>query len=104
MYTTEQILDNTLKVSDGESLIEVKQRFINCFYQIINSSDNNRIAIVSHGAAIKFFLLNFLNFDIDERVFKWGNKVIANEKLNSPAVIKLILNRNNELMDILSIM
>ena len=103
MYTTEQILNKDLKSSDGENSLEAQSRFKNCFNKIIANNSNNKIAIVSHGAIIKFFLLTFTSFNLDEKVFKWNNKIIAKEKLNSPEIIKLILNKNNEIVDVFNI-
>ena len=55
-FTDEQLLDENLKNIDGESLIEVRNRMNNFFNDLINDTSWNNVAVVSHGASIKFFL------------------------------------------------
>lgn len=58
---------------------------------ILNSNEGSRIAVVSHGAAIKFLLMNWCslnqNFDL---VYK--DTIL---KIDSPSVIKLKFNKDS---------
>ena len=54
-----QLLDENLKNIDGESNIEVRKRMLSFFEDLLNKYSEKNIALVSHGAAIKYFLQNF---------------------------------------------
>ena len=53
-----QILDPNLKNYLGESNLEVRKRMKEAIFSIISQNIGKRIAIVSHGGSIKFYLLN----------------------------------------------
>ena len=96
-YTTEQLLDKKLKNKDGESCKEVSKRMEEKIQEIVEKGPEN-IAIVSHGAAIKFYLSNHCK--IDEKInFIYNNEIIIKENLNSPDVIELTF-INNKLNNI----
>ncbi len=96
-YTTEQLLDRKLKNKDGESCEEVSKRMKEKIQDIVEKESEN-IAIVSHGAAIKFYLSNYC--EIDEKInFIYNNEIIIKENLNSPDVIELTF-INNKLNNI----
>lgn len=85
-FTKEQLIDKDLKNIDGESNKEVEKRMNEFFDELIKTIDDSRnIAVVSHGASIKFFLSKYctLNDDV-ELVYK--NNVL---KITSPCVLKL---------------
>lgn len=84
-YTEEQLLDENLKNIDGESRNEVNIRMINSLKKILEENSGKRIAIVSHGAAIKFFLMNWCRLNEDCRLV-YNDAVI---ELTSPGVIEL---------------
>mgnify|MGYP001154798301 CR=1 FL=1 len=85
-FTTEQLLDEKVKNEDGENRIEVNTRMTNFINNLLTE-----IAIVSHGAAIKFLLMNWCllnqNFDL---VYK--DTIL---KIDSPSVIKLEFNKDS---------
>lgn len=86
-YTTEQLLNRKLKNKDGESCEEVSKRMKEKIQEIVEEGPEN-IAIVSHGAAIKFYLSNYC--EIDEKInFIYNNKIIIKENLTSPDIIEL---------------
>ena len=90
-FSTEQLLDKNLKNKDGENRLEVNTRMTNFINNILTKYSRSKIAIVSHGAAIKFLLMNWCslnkNFDL---VYK--NTIL---KIDSPRVIKLEFNKDS---------
>lgn len=90
-FTTEQLLDENLKNEDGENRFEVNNRMTSFINTILNLNKGSKIAIVSHGAAIKFLLMNWCslnqNFDL---VYK--DTIL---KIASPSVIKLEFNNDS---------
>lgn len=90
-FTTEQLLDENLKNENGENRIEVNNRMTSFINSLLNSNEGSRIAVVSHGAAIKFLLMNWCSLnETFELVYK--NKVL---NIDSPSVIKLEFNKNS---------
>ncbi|MDO5557512.1 MAG: histidine phosphatase family protein [Clostridia bacterium] len=83
-FTEEQLLDMQLKNKDGESCMEVVIRFMDSLNTILDS-ESERVAIVSHGAAIKFVLKQWCELDKDIKL-QYDNE---NIELNSPGVVKL---------------
>ena len=92
-YTTEQLLNRKLKNKDGESCEEVSKRMKEKLQEIVENGPEN-IAIVSHGAAIKFYLSNFCR--IDENInFIYNEKIIIKKIINSPDIIELTFSNNS---------
>lgn len=90
-FTTEQLLDEKLKNEDGENRFEVNNRMTSFINTLLNSNEGSRIAIVSHGAAIKFLLMNWCSLNENfELVYQ--NKVL---NIDSPSVIKLEFNKDS---------
>lgn len=94
-FTTEQLLDENLKNIDGESRKEVMQRMEKSFNRIFNENIGKKIAIVSHGASIKFLLTKWCILNARNNL-EFNDKEIS---LNSPGVIKLVFN-NSKLINI----
>lgn len=90
-YTTEQLLDSSLKNVGGESAEEVRKRMISFFDEIMIDGDGKNIALISHGAAIKFFLQNFCEFSLDKGGFIYDGQVVVPTKIASPSIVKLII-------------
>ena len=90
-FTTEQLLDENLKNENGENRIEVNNRMTSFINSLLNSNEGSRIAVVSHGAAIKFLLMNWCSLNENFELF-YKNKVL---KIDSPSVIKLEFNKNS---------
>ena len=93
-YTTEQLLDETLKNIDGESNIEVRKRMLNFLEEILAKYEGKRIVVVSHGAAIKFLLQHYCKYDYESNSFIFNDKMKIFAKLESPSVLKLVFERN----------
>ena len=84
-YTEEQLLDENLKNIDGENRIEVNNRMVNSLNKILEESKGKNIVIVSHGAAIKFLLMNWCKLNNDVKII-YNNSIID---LKSPSLLKL---------------
>jgi len=92
----EQLLDRTFRTSDGESAEQTKERMNKFFDRILKEYCGKRIAVVSHGGSIKFFLLNWCTVNEDVKLV-YNNEKILNIK--SPCLLKLTF-RENELIDL----
>lgn len=88
-FTEEQILDIYLKNEYGESCQEVNQRMSIAIKEIIENNEDKRVAIVTHGAAMKFYLMNFCSLN-NERKLVYRNQILD---FSSPSIIKLVFDR-----------
>lgn len=91
----EQLLDRNFKTSDGESAEDTRQRMTKFFDKILQEYNGKKIAVVSHGGSIKFFLLNWCEVNGDVKLV-YKNTVLD---ITSPCLLKLTF-RKNELVDI----
>lgn len=66
------------------------------FKRILKEYSGKRIAVVSHGGSIKFFLLNWCTVNEDVKLV-YNNEKILNIK--SPCLLKLTF-KENELIDL----
>lgn len=92
----EQLLDITFRTSDGESAEQTKERMNKFFGKILKEYEGKRIAVISHGGSIKFFLLNWCTVNEDVKLV-YNNEKILNIK--SPCLLKLRF-KENELIDL----
>ncbi len=83
----EQLLDRTFRTSDGESAEQTRERMNRFFNQMLKEYEGKRIAVISHGGSIKFFLLNWCTVNEDVKLV-YNKKTILNIK--SPCLLKLI--------------
>lgn len=97
-FTEEQLLDENLKNIEGESNIEVKERMQGFFQELIQKEEKQNIAIVSHGASIKFFLQQFC--ELSENLELLYNDSVL--QIHSPSVIKLEI-QNGKIHNIIQI-
>ena len=79
-----------LKNIDGESNIEVKERMKGFLDEILESNAGQRVALVSHGAAIKFLLQIWCEFRLDDAGFFFEEEYVCPQKIASPCIIKLV--------------
>ena len=86
----EQLLDRTFRTSDGESAEETRVRMNRFFDRILQKSEGQRIAVVSHGGSIKFFLLNWCGVNKDVRLVYHKDTVLD---IKSPCLLKLTFNK-----------
>lgn len=92
----EQLLFREFRTSDGESAEDTRKRMNNFFDRILKEYCGKRIAVVSHGGSVKFFLLNWCTVNEDVKLV-YNNEKILNIK--SPCLLKLTF-RENELIDL----
>ena len=85
-YTEEQLLDENLKNIGGESRNEVNKRMTETLNRILKNNKEKRIVIVSHGAAIKFLLMNWCKLNEKNEIIYKNN---INIDVKSPCVIRL---------------
>lgn len=97
-YMIEQIIDRDLKCTNGESMNDTKNRFEEKINEVINNNLGKRLAIVSHGAAIKFYLMNWCELIGKDIEYK-GNII----KIESPSITKLIFDENIQLKEMYNI-
>lgn len=91
----EQLLDRTFRTSDGESADQTRERMNKFFDKILKEYEGKRIAIISHGGSIKFFLLNWCEVNKDVKlVYK---DIVLD--ITSPCLLKMTF-RENKLMNI----
>ena len=95
----EQLLDRTFRTSDGESAEQTRERMNRFFNQMLKEYEGKRIAVISHGGSIKFFLLNWCTVNEDVKLV-YNKKTILNIK--SSCLLKLIF-RKKELIDLAQI-
>ena len=97
-FTTAQLLDENLKNRDGESQKEARIRMKEITMEIVENTKCSNIAIVSHGAAIKFLLMNWCKLDENLNII-YKNKIIVNKNIDYTDAFKLQF-ENNELINI----
>ena len=102
-----QYFDENFKTEGGESQYDVRKRFLEAFYEVLNENRGKRIAIFSHGYAITFFLMKWCKLiSVDEnyvKKFSFRNQIIFDAKMNAPEVFKLEIDENDELLSIKNI-
>lgn len=91
-FTEEQLLDEKLKNVDGESRLEVSKRMNDVLNKILCENKGKKIAIVSHGAALKFMLMNWCKLN-EEVKLVYKDKIVLD--LKSPCAVKLEFDGNN---------
>ena len=87
----EQLLDRKFKTSDGESAEDTRERMTKFFDRILKEYKGKKIAVVSHGGSIKFFLLNWCKVNEDVRLV-YNNTVLD---ITSPFLLKMTFKENN---------
>ncbi len=63
--------------------------------EVLKKYKGKNIAIISHGAAIKYLLQNFCNYDFEKNSFLLEKQIICSAKLETPSVLKLIFEEDN---------
>ena len=91
----EQLLDRKFKTSDGESAEDTRKRMTKFFDRILKEYKGKKIAVVSHGGSIKFFLLNWCEVNQEVRLI-YNNTVLD---ITSPCLLKMTF-RENKLVKI----
>ncbi|MBO5142905.1 MAG: histidine phosphatase family protein [Clostridia bacterium] len=94
-FTTEQLVNPNFKNKDGECNLEVRERMTICINEILKENEEKNIAIVSHGAAIRFYIQNWCEYNYDKDEYLFNNKQIWQGYLDSPSCLKLVFKGTN---------
>ena len=95
----EQLAFPEFKTRDGESAQDTNKRMNEFIGEILEKYKGKRIAVVSHGGSIKFYLLNYCK--VNERLnLEYKGKELS---IISPCLIKMTF-RKNELINLEEIM
>ena len=97
-YTVGQMLDENLKDENGESRKEVTLRFEKGFENVLKENSGKKVVIVSHGAAIKYFMMNYCTLNKDHDL-EYNGKLFITKKFDFPNIIKFVFS-GNELKDL----
>jgi broad specificity phosphatase PhoE len=104
IFWANQFIDEDLKNINGESQKEVRKRFEDKINYILDNSLNDEIAIVSHNAAILFYLLKYCNLikaEVPKKLtISYKDKILIKDSvMKSPSIMKLTFNKK-DLIDI----
>lgn len=89
----EQLAFPEFKTRDGESANDTNKRMNEFIHEILEKYKRKRIAVVSHGGAIKFYLLSHCK--VNEKLnLEFKGKELS---ITSPCLLKMTF-RNNELV------
>lgn len=91
-YSIDQILNENFKNIGSESMLDVRKRALLSLNKILKNHSGKNICIVTHGALIKFLLLNYCNLNKENMTIEFNGKKIVGMKLDSPDIIKLEFN------------
>ncbi|MDD3187470.1 MAG: histidine phosphatase family protein [Bacilli bacterium] len=93
-FWASQFYNEELKTKNGESGKEVSKRMMEVMNEILLNNLGKRVLVVSHAAAITFFLLNFcklidLDYQNKSRILTYRGKEIINGPIQKPSAFKL---------------
>ncbi len=86
----EQLAFPEFKTRDGESAIDTNKRMNEFMNEIMEKYKGKRIAIVSHGGAIKFYLLSYCKVNENLNLEYKGEELT----ISSPCLLKLTFRKN----------
>lgn len=99
-----QFTDENFKTEGGESQRDVRDRFEDCFEEIMKKHKGKRVAIFSHGRAISFFLMRWCKiervYSVKRIAMSFNGKIFFDKIFNAPEVIRLTLDENDNAIDI----
>ena len=100
-FSKDSFDNKELKYKNGESLNEVDNRF-NSFINEILESNNSNIALFIHGIIMMSYLQNNTDFSFDGRSMKliFNERIVYDDKMKNPLVIKLLFDDNKNLINI----
>lgn len=91
----EQLAFPKFKTRDGESANDTNKRMNEFINEILKEYKGKRIAVVSHGGSIKFYLLSYCNVNKNLNLEYKGKELT----ITSPCLLKLTF-RKNELVNL----
>ena len=86
--TQEQLMFRNFKTSDGESAEDTRKRMNVFLDRILKEYEGKRVAVISHGGSIKFFLLNWCEVNENVKLVYDGKEL----NISSPCLLKLTFN------------
>lgn len=89
----EQLAFPEFKTRDGESAIDTNKRMNEAISEILDKYEGKKIAVVSHGGAIKFYLLTYCKVNENLNLEYQGKEL----KVTSPCLLKMTF-RKKELV------
>ena len=100
-FSKDSFDNKELKYRNGESLNEVDNRF-NSFINEVLESNNSNIALFIHGIIMMSYLQNNTDFSFDGRSMKliFNERIVYDDKMKNPLVIKLFFDDNNNIINI----
>ena len=99
-YHYRQYTDVNYKLDNGENQLEVRNRMLECLYEIIENNKDKNIFICSHQVAMTFFLMNWCKLNIETYELTYNNKEVFDMNFKTPELFKLVFDSNNELITI----
>lgn len=91
----EQLAFPEFKTRDGESANETNKRMNEFINEILEKYEGKKVAIISHGGSIKFFLLSYCKVNRNLNLEYKKNEL----DISSPCLLKMIF-RQNELLNL----
>lgn len=103
-FIKNQFEDGNFKLSEGESLLNVKNRVNDFINNILNNDNEQNIAISMHAIAIMAYFKEYCTVTFKDAVFniKYNDIDIFNKKIGNPEIFKLEFD-GNKLIDIKNI-
>ena len=86
----EQLAFPEYKTRDGESAKDTNKRMNEFINEILEKYDGKKIVVVSHGGAIKFYLLNYCTVNQNLNLEYKGKEL----SIESPCLLKLTFRKN----------
>ena len=86
----EQLAFPEFKTRDGESAIDTNKRMNEFMNEIMEKNEGKRIAIVSHGGTIKFYLLSYCKVNENLNLEYKGEELT----ISSPCLLKLTFRKD----------
>ena len=91
----EQLAFPEFRTRNGESANDTNKRMNEFFSEILGKYKGKRIAVISHGGAIKFFLLSYCNVNKDLNL-EYNKRELS---ITSPCILKMTY-RENKLLNL----
>lgn len=95
-----QTKDHDFKLAGGESLNQTKKRMVEAMKNILMFETGNRIAVVSHAAAITCLLSSWCDYGLnynDQIILTYNDKTIVDGNFTAPHVFKVTFDGMNVL-------
>ena len=106
-YTIEQLLDENLKNTGGESRKEVTKRMLEAFLEVVNNNRGKKIAIFTHDSSMTFLLMRWCKLEYikedKHKCLSFNNKIIIDRKYDAPEIFKLLVDDKNNVVDVKNI-